>query len=47
MRIRGGKRRLAVLSPFKRRSAEHLAVILSYEKRRIPPPNQSPPVVFL
>jgi hypothetical protein len=31
MRIRGGKRRLAVLSLVKRRSAELLAVILSYE----------------
>jgi len=48
MRIHGGKRRFAVLSLFKRRSAELLAVILSYEKRRIPPPHQSPPpVVFL
>jgi hypothetical protein len=31
MRIHGGKRRFAVLSLFKRRSGELLAVILSYE----------------
>jgi hypothetical protein len=31
IRIHGGKRRLAVLSLLKRRSAELLAVILSYE----------------
>jgi hypothetical protein len=47
IRIHDGKRRLAVLSLLKRRSAELLAVIYII-KRRIPPPNQSPPpVVFL